>query len=88
MVYNGKRSEEALQRRMQRKAARKYIFTMSFNDTLIAESISRTDPAEVQAFLGEAFGVCEQSAVPCTFKGVVLSDAYGNGVFQKVTTQK
>ena len=83
MAHRGKRSPEALARREQRKTAREYIFTMSFNDFLIAETISRTDPADVQAHLNGVFGYVEQSAVPCTFKGVVLTDSYGNGAFQK-----
>lgn len=82
-MYSGNRSPEAQRRRKQRKAARQYIFTMSFNDFIISEKVSRTDPADVQEFLGNEFGYCEMSAVPCTFKGVVITDAYGNGVFQK-----
>jgi hypothetical protein len=77
------RSEEAQKRRAQKRAAREYVITMSYNDALIGEKISRTDPEEVEAFLGGMFGFCDVSAVPCTFKGVVLSDGRGQGVFQK-----
>jgi len=83
MAHRGKRSQEARERRKQRRAAREYIFQMSYNDFLISEKICRTNPADVQEFLGVKFGYCDQSAVPCTFEGVVISDAYGNGVFQK-----
>lgn len=82
-MYSGKRSPEAEARRAQRKAAKEYIWKFSFNDFLKSEAVARTDPAEVQVHLGGLFGYCDQSAVPCTFKGVVISDAYGNGAFQK-----
>ena len=83
MTWRGKRSKEASERRTQRKAAKEYVIRYSFHDFLKSESIARTDPADVQEHLAGLFGYCEQSAVPCTFKGVVISDAYGNGVFQK-----
>ena len=79
-----KRSPEAKARRAQRKEAREYIIRNSFNDTIIAESVSRTDPEEVADYLyylhGQDF---DDRAVPCTFKGVVLTDSYGRGVFQR-----
>jgi hypothetical protein len=87
-MYSGKRSEEALQRRIQRKAAREYIIKYSFNDTIKDEVTSRTDPSEVQTFLGETFGHCEQSAVPCTYKGIILTDSYGNGAHQNKWCEK
>ena len=82
-MYSGKRSPEAKKRREQRKAAKDFIWTYSFNDFLISEVISRTDPNDVISFLEGQFGFCDMAAVPCTFKGVVISDSYGNGVFQK-----
>jgi hypothetical protein len=83
MVHRGERSPEAIQRREQKKAARKYVIDNSFNDTQLAETVSRTEPEEVQAFLGATFGFCDQTAVPCAFSGVVLTDGRGQGVFQR-----
>jgi len=77
------RSPEAQKRREQRRAARTYIITMSYNDFLIGEKVCRTDPEEVQSFLGVTFGFCDQSAVPSVFKGVVITDGYGTGAFQQ-----
>lgn len=83
-MYSGKRSLEAKNRRKQRKTAREYIYHMSFNDFLIAETISRTDPTEVADHLYIMYGQdFDDTVIPCTFKGVVISDAYGNGVFQR-----
>ena len=82
-MYNGKRSKEAIERRAQRKTAKDYIWTNSFNDFLIAENICRTSKADVMSRLEDKFGYADLSAVPCTFKGVVISDAYGRGCFQK-----
>jgi len=82
-MYSKKRSKEALERRKQKRAANKYIFKMSFNDRLIHETISRTEPCEVQSFLGCEFGFCDMSAVPETFNGLVLLNDYGHGVFQQ-----
>jgi hypothetical protein len=76
------RSPEAEARRAQRKVAREFKYKFSYNDFLISELIDRTDPADVVAHLETVFGFADMSAVPCTFKGVVLSDAYGRGAFQ------
>ena len=83
MVHRGKRSKEAVERRAQRKTAKDYIWTNSFNDILIAENICRSSRADVMAHLESEFGYADLSAVPCTFNGVVISDAYGRGAFQK-----
>ena len=55
-MYSGKRSPEAQKKREQRKAAREYIMKFMFNDYLISEQVSRSDPEEVQSFLAGAFG--------------------------------
>jgi len=83
-MYSGKRSKESTERRQQRKAAKEYIWTHCFNDIIIGESVSRTDPEEVCDFLFYLYGAgFDNTAVPCTFKGVVISDSYGRGAFQK-----
>ena len=83
MTHRGTRSPEAQARREQAKVARQYIIRFSFNDVLIHEQIDRTDPEDVINHLFDCFGYCEMSAVPCTFKGVVLVSDYGDGAFQK-----
>ena len=87
-MYSGKRSKEASERRLQRKAAKDFVWTLSFNDFLIGESICRSDPEEVAVHLEGKFGFCDMSAVPTTFKGVVISDSYGNGAFQMETKKQ
>jgi len=82
-MYSGKRSKEASERRTQKRAAKDFIWSYSFNDYLKSEAVARTDPSDVISHLNSTFGFADMSAVPCTFKGVVISDAYGNGAFQK-----
>lgn len=82
-MYSGKRSIEASNRRMQRQAAKEYVWSYSFNDFLKGESISRSSPEEVVAHLQGKFDFVDMSAVPVTCKGLVISDAYGRGAFQK-----
>ena len=82
-MYTGRRSQEAQLRRDMKRAAKELVWKYCYNDYLISEAISRTDPSDVTSHLEGLFGYCDMSAVPCTFKGVVISDAYGRGVFQK-----
>jgi len=82
-MYSGRRTPEAESRRMQRRAAREYIITLSYNDHLLGEKISRTDPDEVKDYLLSVFSYWDSAALPCAFKGVVLSDGRGTGVFQQ-----
>ena len=70
-------------RRTQRRAAKDYIWTYSFNDVIKSENVARTDPVEVWGYINGKFGYVERGVVPCTFKGVVISDAYGNGALQQ-----
>ena len=78
------RSPEAQKRREQKRAAREYVFSLSYNDYILGEKVCRTEPEQVQAFLAALFEYVDVCAVPCVFRGVVLSDGYGRGAFQSV----
>lgn len=81
-MYNNKRSKHSTDRRNQKRAAKQYILQYGYNDNLKHEVISLTEEADVQTYLGQAFGYCDQSAVPTIFKGIVLVNDYGHGAFQ------
>jgi hypothetical protein len=83
-MYSGKRSVESQNRRDQKRAARQFVWDFSFNDYLIGEKVCRTDPSDVADYLYVMFGQdFDDTVVPSVFRGVVISDAYGRGDFQK-----
>jgi hypothetical protein len=72
-----KRSQEKL---LLRKI-RRIIYSLSYNDRIICETVSKVSRSDVLAFLNQAIQV---SDVPDVEKGEVLVDSRGTGSFQRL----
>lgn len=70
-----KRSRE----RLLLRKVRRVIYSLSFNDRIVCETVSRVSHEEVLSFLTEVIRV---SDVPDVEKGEVLVDSRGRGSFQ------
>ena len=75
MVHRGRRSINSL--------ARRFVLAMSFRDTQLAESVSRTSRAEVLEHLRATSEGVNLHEVPDVEKGLILSDSRGRGSFQQ-----
>jgi hypothetical protein len=71
-----KRSEKKL---LLRKI-RAIIYSLSYNDQIVCETVSKASRVDVLAFLNEAIQI---SDVPDVEKGEVLVDSRGRGSFQR-----
>lgn len=79
-----KRTLKSMQRREQRNCAKRFMWENSFQDTLKAETVNCVSYPMVLNFLGQRFGEVNLNAVPCAaVEGCVLTDARGQGAFQK-----
>jgi len=72
-----KRSEKKL---LLRKI-RAIIYSLSYNDQIMCETVSKVSRVDVLAFLNQ---VVQLSDVPSVEKGEVLVDSRGRGSFQQV----
>ena len=78
MPPRGKRSIRALVKR--------YIYTVSFRDTKIAETVCTVDRPQLIEWVTANHTVengLTINDIPCVEKGLVLMDSRGQGVFQK-----
>lgn len=73
-----KRSEKKL---LLRKI-RRIIYSLSYNDVVMCETVSKVSRVDVLTFLNKAIQI---SDVPDIEKGEVLVDSRGEGSFQRVT---
>ena len=78
MVYRGKRSLRA----MQKRDAKRYILQNGFQDHILAETVNITKREVVLEFLGKKYGMVFPDAVK-TELGEVLVDSRGNGSLQR-----
>jgi hypothetical protein len=84
MAHRGTRSEDAIRRRSQRRAAKKYMLDNSFEDHLNGDVVNLLRWETVVAYVGSQFEGVDVSAIPCAAEpGCVLSDPYGRGAFQR-----
>ena len=58
------------------------IYSLSYNDRILCETVSKVSRTDVLAFLNEAIQI---SDVPDVVKGEVLVDSRGRGSFQQVS---
>jgi hypothetical protein len=91
MSHRGVRS----QRGKLKQAVRRYIFTTSFQDPILAESVCRVNREDLLAYASTFLVEMQLSDVPDlnigvtvgdvpnVEKGLILSDSRGRGVFQK-----
>jgi len=79
MVYRGKRSLRA----MQKRDAKRYILQNGFQDRIVAETVYITKREVVLEFLGKKYDNVILGIVPNVEIGEVLSDSRGRGSFQK-----
>ena len=59
---------------------RAIIYSLSYNDQIICETVSKASRVDVLAFLNQAIQI---SDVPDVEKGEVLVDSRGHGSFQR-----
>ena len=93
MTHRGERSEEAKKRRLWRQLRRealKYVVKHAFHDIIWAETVCRTNKAEVVNYLSVHYPdkvkhlKFEGSHIPDhAEKGLVLADSRGRGALQK-----
>ena len=93
LTHRGERSEEAKNRRLWRQLRRealKYVVKHAFHDIIWAETVCRTDKAEVLNYLSIHYPEetehlhFEGSHIPnFVEQGLVFADSRGRGVLQK-----
>jgi hypothetical protein len=66
-----------------KQAVRHYIFTTSFQDPILAESVCRVNRQDLLAYASTISMEVTVSDVPDVEKGLILSDSRGRGIFQK-----
>lgn len=66
----------------QQKAAKHKIMQDSYHDALKRETVSRSTTDQVLDELNKQFGTAIIGAVPEVEEGLVLSNDYGQGIFQ------
>ena len=79
MSHRGTRSLKG----KMKQAIRKYIFTTSFQDHVLAESVCTVNRKELLGYASTLSMEVTVSDVPDVEKGLILSDSRGRGVFQR-----
>jgi hypothetical protein len=79
MVHRGNRSKNGKLKQL----IRRYIYTTSFQDHILAESVCRVSREDCLAYASGFSVEVVVSDVPDIEKGLILSDSRGRGVFQK-----
>jgi hypothetical protein len=67
-------------RKLLLRKIRSMIYSLSYNDRILCETVSKVSRTDVLAFLNEAIQI---SDVPDVVKGEVLVDSRGRGSFQR-----
>ena len=78
-----KRKPEKIKERSQKYKAKKLVWKQSYKDPILAETICRTEPEQIQTFLSAEYGFCQLSDVPDVTRGLIISDSRGEGVYNK-----
>ena len=78
MVHRGNRSEKG----KLKQQVRRYIYTTSYLDPIMAETVCRVGRLEVIEFACTLNAEVSLSVVPDVEKGLILSDSRGRGAFQ------
>jgi hypothetical protein len=68
---------------MLKQLVRRYIYTTSFQDHILAESVCRVNREDCLAYASSFNMEVIVGDVPDVEKGLILSDSRGRGVFQK-----
>jgi len=66
-----------------KQAVRHYIFTTSFQDPILAESVCRVNRQDLLGYASTLSMEVTVSDVPDVEKGLILSDSRGRGYLQK-----
>jgi hypothetical protein len=68
---------------MLKQLVRRYIYTTSFQDRILAESVCRVNREDCLGYVSPFRMEVVVGDIPDIEKGLVLSDSRGRGVFQK-----
>jgi hypothetical protein len=79
MSHRGNRSE----RGKVKQLVRRYVYTTSFQDHILAESVCRVNRQDLLAYANGFSMEVTVGDMPDVEKGLILSDSRGRGVFQK-----
>ena len=78
-----KRKPEKIKQRKQKFLAKKLVWKYSYKDIKLSETVCRSSTNDLIPILEKEFGFVNMSELPPVFKGLIISDSRGEGIFNK-----